>query len=68
MDIDPNKDDSGHRGVRPGTGRKRKEVPSSIQAITDERRAQATLGQEISRYRAKLTVPVNGIRWSHQVS
>ena len=43
----PSKDDSGgdsgHGGFAPRAGRRRKEIPKSIQSMAGERRAQATV-------------------------
>ena len=73
MDIDPDSDtgDSGGNdkcrrgGFRPGAGRKRKTLSSSIQMMTNARRERATRRQEISRYKAQLRQWISDIEWSH---
>ncbi|CAF1072207.1 unnamed protein product [Rotaria sordida] len=74
MDIEPDNDggDSDYNGesrcsgFRPGAGRKRKTLSSSIQMMVNERRQRAVRRQEISKYKAQLRQWINDIKWSHQ--
>ncbi|CAF0988435.1 unnamed protein product [Rotaria sordida] len=74
MDIEPDNDggDSDYNGesrcsgFRPGAGRKRKTLSSSIQMMINEKRQRAARRQEISRYKAQLRQWISNMKWSHQ--